>query len=252
MEKNQILKRAIYNNIGVWDSISKETLMLSIGNTIDFFFDMYGPNERLAEQKKKRERSPSPIPESIDSSSSSEEEELQLSDEEDEVEVEDDDGIDGDGGGNYYYYDQDEESLRHLIAQIKDNGLQELRSCNWFKRRYGGVLEGIRANMGAQDKNQKDAHAHFDTLTHGSNEVIIQRHPGKTKCCFCNKTKACNQTLKTPKGDFPIARCCGKLASAVIAFFKHLADLVESDNDGSGFIGLDRAFKAVMDASEKK
>jgi hypothetical protein len=106
--------------------------------------------------------------------------------------------------------------------------------------------------MGAQNKNQKDAQVHFDTLTHGSNEVVIHRHPGKTKCCFCNMTKACNQTLKTPKGEFPIARCCGKLASALIAFYKHLADLVESDNDGSGFIGLDRAFKTVMDASEKK
>jgi hypothetical protein len=106
--------------------------------------------------------------------------------------------------------------------------------------------------MGAQNKNQKEAQAHFDTLTHGSNEVVIHRHPGKTKCCFCNMTKACNQTLKTPKGEYPIARCCGKLASALIAFYKNLEDLVESDNDGSGFIGLDRAFKAVMDASEKK
>jgi hypothetical protein len=239
MEFKNILKRAILNTIEKWDSdSSKDMLVFSVGNTIDMFFDMQDIPQN---NKKKRERSPSPA-ESIDSSSS---EELHLSDDED-----DDDG--GDNGGNYYYYDQDEESLRLLITAVQENGLQELRSSDWFNRRYGRVLEGIRANMGAQNKSQKDAQAHFDTLTHGSNEVVIHRHPGKTKCCFCNMTKACNQTLKTPKGEFPIARCCGKLASALIAFYKHLADLVESDNDGSGFIGLDRAFKTVMDASEKK
>lgn len=239
MEFKNILKRAILNTIEKWDSeSSKEMLVFSVGNTIDMFFDMQETTTTTTTSKK-RERSPSPS----ESSSSSEDEE-----EEPDFELFDDDDEDPDNGGNYYYYDHDEEALRLLIT----NGYSELQTSDWFDRRYGRVLKGIRANMGAQNKNQADAQAHFDALTHGSNEVIVERHPGKTKCCFCNMSKACNQTLKTPSGNFPIARCCGKLASALIEFYRILKQLVDENNDGSGFITLDRAFKAVMDASEKR
>jgi len=241
MEFKNILKRAILNTIEKWDSeSSKEMLVFSVGNTIDMFFDMQETTTTTT--SKKRERSPSP---SISSSSSIEEEEEEP--DFDLFDDDEDDPDDPDNGGNYYYYDHDEEALHLLINAIRENGYNEVQSSDWFNRRYGRVLKGIRAN------HRADAQAHIDNMSNGNNhEVIVERHPGKTKCCFCNMSKACNQTLKTPTGNFPIARCCGKLASALIEFYRILKQLVDENNDGSGFITLDRAFKAVMDASEKR
>lgn len=205
-----------------------------------------------------------PVKELSSSSSSSEEEEVVVYDDSEpqEEEGEDEDEEDDVCSMSRELSESDsmpevDIGLNALVEDLKlsTNFQQPLDNSRWFQKRYGDILDSVRANMGRQSATgQEKAHEVFDSIRNQWSRVRVDRLERSVRetCCLCNSTRRCTHVLYQDDEELYVAAQCVEVATALIAFFDVLRDMVEVEEGDYNLRRLDQAFEGVMAAHAGK